>query len=109
MSSKAWSAQTPMRMTAVLLIERDLDTGLMAMAKGVGYPASIVAQMLVRGEITARGVLTPTRHVPAAVYRTAWRAGHSGRGDRRAPAVTVVVDCFLLSWFPYINCERRRE
>jgi saccharopine dehydrogenase-like NADP-dependent oxidoreductase len=58
----------PMRMTAVLLIERDLDTGLMAMAKGVGYPASIVAQMLVRGEITARGVLTPTRHVPVLPF-----------------------------------------
>lgn len=60
--------QTPMRMTTVLLIERDLDTGLMAMAKGVGYPASIVAQMLVRGEISARGVLTPTRHVPALPF-----------------------------------------
>jgi saccharopine dehydrogenase-like NADP-dependent oxidoreductase len=58
----------PMRMTAVLLIERDLDTGLMAMAKGVGYPASIVAQMLVRGDITARGVLTPTRHVPVPPF-----------------------------------------
>ncbi len=59
---------TPMRMTTVLLIERDLDTGLMAMAKGVGYPASIVAQMLVRGDITARGVLTPTRHVPVLPF-----------------------------------------
>jgi saccharopine dehydrogenase-like NADP-dependent oxidoreductase len=59
---------TSMRMTTVLLIERDLDTGLMAMAKGVGYPASIVAQMLVRGDITARGVLTPTRHVPVLPF-----------------------------------------
>ena len=59
---------TPMRMTTVLLIERDLDTGLMAMAKGVGYPASIVAQMLVRGDIAVRGVLTPTRHVPALPF-----------------------------------------
>jgi len=62
--------KTPMRMTTVLLIERDLDTGLMAMAKGVGYPASIVAQMLVSGEITARGVLTPTHHVPALPFIT---------------------------------------
>ena len=60
--------ETPMRMTTELLIERDLDTGLMAMAKGVGFPASIVAQMLVRNEITARGVLTPTRHVPALPF-----------------------------------------
>lgn len=60
--------ETPMRMTTELLIERDLDSGLMAMAKGVGFPASIVAQMLVSGEITARGVLTPTRHVPALPF-----------------------------------------
>jgi saccharopine dehydrogenase-like NADP-dependent oxidoreductase len=40
----------------------------MAMAKGVGFPASIVAQMLVRGEINARGVLSPTRHVPPQAF-----------------------------------------
>ena len=57
-----------MRMTTVLLIERDLDSGLMAMGQGVGYPASIVAQMLARSDIAARGVLTPTRHVPALPF-----------------------------------------
>ncbi|MCK5915568.1 MAG: saccharopine dehydrogenase NADP-binding domain-containing protein, partial [Deltaproteobacteria bacterium] len=34
------------RLTMNLLIERDLETGLFAMNQGVGYPASIVAQML---------------------------------------------------------------
>jgi saccharopine dehydrogenase-like NADP-dependent oxidoreductase len=60
----------PMRMTTQLLIERDLATGLLAMSQGVGFPASIVAQMLGRDEITARGVLTPTRHVPARPFIT---------------------------------------
>ncbi len=52
------------RLTSRLLIERDLETGLMAMSKGVGFPASIVAQMIARGEITENGVLSPMVHVP---------------------------------------------
>jgi saccharopine dehydrogenase-like NADP-dependent oxidoreductase len=57
-----------LRMTTCLLIERDLDTGLMAMSQGVGFPSSIVAQMIARNEITTRGVLTPVRHVPAQAF-----------------------------------------
>jgi lysine 6-dehydrogenase len=53
-----------LRLTSRLLIERDLDTGLMAMSKGVGFPASIVAQMIAGGEITEKGVLAPAVHVP---------------------------------------------
>ncbi len=34
------------------------------MSRGVGYPASIVAQMLARGEITEPGLLNPLTHVP---------------------------------------------
>jgi len=49
----------PTRMTTRMIIERDLETGLMAMSKGVGFPASIVAQMIAADEITAKGVLTP--------------------------------------------------
>ena len=52
------------RRTSRLLIEQDPTTGLMAMGKGVGYPASIVAQMIADGEIQTSGVLTPVRHVP---------------------------------------------
>ena len=47
-----------------LLIERDLETGLLAMNFSVAGPASIVAQMLGRGEITAKGLLSPAVHVP---------------------------------------------
>jgi saccharopine dehydrogenase-like NADP-dependent oxidoreductase len=53
-----------LRLTWRLLIERDLDTGLMAMSKGVGFPACIVAQMIAGGEITEKGILAPAVHVP---------------------------------------------
>ncbi len=51
-----------------MLIERDLNTGLMAMSKGVGFTASIVAQMIAGHEITATGVLTPAVHVPCRLF-----------------------------------------
>ncbi len=51
-----------------LLITRDLDTGLMAMSQGVGYPASIVAQMIANGEITQKGVLSPTKHISYELF-----------------------------------------
>ncbi|TPK93063.1 MULTISPECIES: saccharopine dehydrogenase family protein [unclassified Mesorhizobium] len=50
--------------TSNLIIERDLGSGLFGMSLGVGYPASIVAQMLARREITTPGLLNPLQHVP---------------------------------------------
>jgi saccharopine dehydrogenase-like NADP-dependent oxidoreductase len=50
--------------TSELIIERDLTSGLFGMSRGVGYPASIVAQMLARGQITEVGLLNPLMHVP---------------------------------------------
>lgn len=50
--------------TSDLIIERDLGSGLFGMSLGVGYPASIVAQMLARREITTPGLLNPLLHVP---------------------------------------------
>ncbi|AEH87574.1 saccharopine dehydrogenase family protein [Mesorhizobium opportunistum] len=50
--------------TSDLIIERDLASGLFGMSLGVGYPASIVAQMLARGEITKPGLLNPLLDVP---------------------------------------------
>ncbi|MCX7775984.1 MAG: saccharopine dehydrogenase NADP-binding domain-containing protein [Spirochaetaceae bacterium] len=38
---------------------RDLDTGLTAMQRTVGFPASIGAQMILDGRIAAKGVLSP--------------------------------------------------
>jgi saccharopine dehydrogenase-like NADP-dependent oxidoreductase len=50
--------------TSDLIIERDLASGLFGMSLGVGYPASIVAQMLARREIGKAGLLNPLRDVP---------------------------------------------
>jgi saccharopine dehydrogenase-like NADP-dependent oxidoreductase len=47
-----------------LLLERDLETGLLAMNLSVAGPACIVAQMLGRGKITKRGLLSPAVDVP---------------------------------------------
>lgn len=50
--------------TSDLIIERDLVSGLFGMSLGVGYPASIVAQMLARREIGKPGLLNPLLDVP---------------------------------------------
>jgi len=47
-----------------MIDRRDLETGLLAMQRTVGYTASIGAQMVLRGDITKRGLLTPTRDIP---------------------------------------------
>ncbi len=51
-----------------LLIKRDLDTGLMAMSQGVGYPASIAAMMIADKEISQKGLLSPTRDIPYGIF-----------------------------------------
>lgn len=43
---------------------RDLDSGLLAMQRTVGFMASIGVQMLLRGQITGRGLLSPIKDVP---------------------------------------------
>jgi saccharopine dehydrogenase-like NADP-dependent oxidoreductase len=55
-------------LTYSLLIERDLSTGLMAMSMGVAYPACIAAEMIVRGDITKKGVLSPATEVPCRLF-----------------------------------------
>jgi lysine 6-dehydrogenase len=57
-----------MRFTSCMLIERDLETGIMAMSKGVAYTACIVAKMIVKGEIKEKGVLSPINHIPVAPF-----------------------------------------
>ena len=57
-----------MRFTSTMLIERDLDTGIMAMSKGVGYTAAIAARMIVKGDIKEKGVLSPLKHIPVKKF-----------------------------------------
>jgi len=57
-----------MRFTSSMLIERDLETGILAMSKGVAYTACIVAKMIANGEIKEKGVLSPMTHIPVAPF-----------------------------------------
>ncbi len=74
------------RFTSTMLIERDLDTGLMAMSKGVGYTAAIVARMIARGDIREKGLLSPTRHIPVEKFMAALKE----RGIRITEETTVL-------------------
>lgn len=47
---------------------RDLKTGLLAMQRTVGYTISIGAQMIVRGDISGRGLLSPLTDVPVEPF-----------------------------------------
>lgn len=59
-----------LRLTTRLVIERDLQSGLLAMSLGVGWTASIVAQMIARGEIAAPGLLSPVQDIPYEDFMT---------------------------------------
>jgi len=52
------------QLTSTMVIERDLDTGIMAMSKGVAYSAVIAAKMIAKKQITDTGVLSPMVHIP---------------------------------------------
>ena len=58
----------PARLVSRLLIERNLETGIMAMAQGVGFPASIVAQMIAKGTIPQTGLLSPLKDIPGPAF-----------------------------------------
>jgi saccharopine dehydrogenase-like NADP-dependent oxidoreductase len=52
------------KITYDMVDRRDLETGLFAMNRTVGYTASIVAQMIANGDIEQKGLLTPIRDIP---------------------------------------------
>lgn len=67
--ARAWGIKEgkPRRVSYWLVDYRDLQTGLFAMNRTVGFTTSIGAQLIVRGIVTGRGVLSPTRDVPPDV------------------------------------------
>lgn len=64
--ARAWGLKDgkPCRVSYWLVDYRDLRTGLFAMNRTVGFTTSIGAQLLVKGIIPGRGVLSPARDVP---------------------------------------------
>lgn len=63
---EAWGrkAGRARRIVYDLLDYRDLQTGLFAMNRTVGFTASIAAHLVARGEVRQSGVLSPARDVP---------------------------------------------
>jgi len=63
---QAWGLKDGRRLQVIYEIvdRRDLQTGFFAMNRTVGYTASIAAQMVLSGEISRPGVLSPVRDVP---------------------------------------------
>lgn len=57
-----------LRITYDLMDYRDLESGLFAMNRTVGFTSSIGAQMILDGRITQTGVLSPVRHVPPDAF-----------------------------------------
>lgn len=53
------------RVTCEVIDSRDLETGLFAMNRTVGYTAAIAARMILSGKISTPGVLSPVKDVPA--------------------------------------------
>lgn len=51
-----------------LIDRRDLRSGFLAMNRTVGFTTSIGAQMILSGEIEARGLLSPLRDVPYSPF-----------------------------------------
>jgi len=92
------------RLTSTMLIERSLDTGLMAMSKGVGYPASIVAQMINNREITAKGILTPALHVPWKPFME--KLSERGIVIHEKRNFKLIKVCFIYS---FQNCLNTKE
>jgi len=64
--ARAWGlrAGERCRVSYWLVDYRDLETGLFAMNRTVGFTASIGAQLLLNGTIPGRGLLSPARDVP---------------------------------------------
>jgi lysine 6-dehydrogenase len=63
----AWGLKDGKKLSAVydLTDYRDLETGLFAMNRTVGYTTSIAAQLILAGVVAKPGVLSPARDVPA--------------------------------------------
>ncbi len=63
---EAWGLKDgkKVKVTYDMVDYRDLETGLFAMNRTVGFTSSIGAQMILTGKISQSGVLSPVRHVP---------------------------------------------
>lgn len=59
----------PIMVRSQIVDRFDKENGITAMMRMTGYPTSIIAQMIARGDITARGVVPGERAVPFEIFR----------------------------------------
>jgi saccharopine dehydrogenase-like NADP-dependent oxidoreductase len=74
-----------------LIDYRDLQTGTLAMSRAVGCPASIVAQMVLTGEIRHPGVASAIRDIPPGPFFDAL----AGRGIRIVEREIDPAECVV--------------
>ena len=67
---EAWGLKKGRKVKVIydLIDYRDLESGLFAMNRTVGFTSGIGVQMILSGQITQTGVLSPVRHVPPDVF-----------------------------------------
>jgi len=67
---EAWGVKAgrKAKITYDMIDYRDLETGLFAMNRTVGFTSSIGALMILKGDIATTGVLSPVRHVPPHAF-----------------------------------------
>lgn len=64
-----WKGHVPIMVRTQIIDRFDKENGITAMMRMTGYPVSIIAQMIARGEVTARGVVPGERAVDAEILR----------------------------------------
>jgi len=57
------------RVVYQLIDYRDLSTGFTAMQRTTGFTASIGAQMILRGDISKKGIIFPGTDIPFNVFK----------------------------------------
>lgn len=59
----------PIMVRSQIVDRFDKENGITAMMRMTGYPTAIIAQMIARGDVTARGVIPGERAVPFEIFR----------------------------------------
>ncbi len=70
---------------------RDPATGTLAMSRAVGYPASVVAQMVLSGTLRRPGVASPIADIPPGPFFDAL----AHRGIRIVEHAIERADCYV--------------
>jgi len=77
---------TPVRLVREVVDRRDLQSGLTAMSRTVGFTASIGAQLIAGGVVTRRGLLSPVTDLPYDAFIAALEARGIGVTSREEAA-----------------------